>query len=148
MTISASSSFLFSPAKNLAYKARNKLRWLSLGSCCPLLALEFPVVAFPFPLPLGVDLEVSLVVVMPAKVESGRNVVAQRSYSLQSKNDLASRYLFISLASSDASSGSALGVNAGDTHVFEASDISVSSRDISGSGIALRSSAALGSRRN
>ena len=147
MTISASSSFLFSPDRNLAYRARNKLRWLKLGSICPLLDLVLAGVAFALPLPLGVDLDASFEPAIPAKVESGRNMEEQRSNSRQSKKDLASRYLFISLASNKASLGSGLGPKAGDVKPG-ASDSSASSMDMSGSGIEFSSSAALGRRRN
>lgn len=69
--------------------------------------------------------------------ESGRKTAAQRSYSWQSKKDLASRYLLSSLASSAASSGSLFGVLMGEVKPVSP----MSSPSVSGS--ALSSSAAL-----
>ena len=73
--------------------------------------------------------------------ESGRNTAAQRSYSRQSKRDLAKRYLLSSLASRIASSGSLFAANIGEACPGSAGLMFSSSSSISGS--ALSSSAAL-----
>lgn len=73
--------------------------------------------------------------------ESGRKTAAHRSYSLQSKKDLARRYLLSSLASSAASSGSVLDVYMGDVYLPSAGSGCSSSSSVSGR--ALSSSAAL-----
>ena len=102
------------------------------------------VAAWAFPLPLrfveGLGVVSDLEFKTLDKSESGRKTAAHRSYSWQSKKDLASRYLLSSLASKAASSGSLFGVIMGDVN----DGSGTSSLSVSGS--ALSSSAALESR--
>jgi hypothetical protein len=150
MTISLSSSLLFSPDISFAYKAKNRLFWLNFGTWAPKTGLGVGSDALDFPFPLGVEagwLVLGKVVVKrPESNVSGRKTAAHRSYSRQSKSDLARRYWFISFASRAASSGSTFPVTTiggcpfgGTSVIWESSDSDISSLD----GIDVRSSAAL-----
>jgi hypothetical protein len=139
MTISESSFLRFSPDKNLAYSAKNRLFWLIAGRGTAVDAwAEGTVLAFPFPFG-DIDGPSDLVLRTLVRSASGRKTAAQRSYSRQSKKDFAKRYLLSSFASSAASSGSLFWEYIGDLGCCS----SVGCSSSLGSGSDVRSSAAL-----
>ena len=71
------------------------------------------MLAVALPFPLGAESSACVADTILESSESGKNTAAHLSNSLQSNNDLANRYLLISLASSAASTGSAFGAKSG-----------------------------------
>jgi len=120
----------------LAYKARNKDFWLSGGNALPEIVDPSKPVFFDLPVDTLVGTFVFEFADVGAKGlrgrSEGRNTAAQRSNSLQSKYDFASRYLLSSRVSRRDSSGSMLDENMEGAGVESASCIAESESEKDG----------------